>query len=52
MIFPEVLSMRAFQIQDVKSFMSHLLLSNTFDRFLLTEASITTFNTFFIDGNG
>ena len=51
MIFPEVLSMRAFQIQDVKSFMSHLLLSNTFDRFLLTEASITTFNTFFIDGH-
>ena len=43
--------MRAFQIQDVKSFMSHLLLSNTFDRFLLTEASITTFNTFFIDGH-
>ena len=51
MIFPEVLSMRAFQIQDVKSFMSHLLLSNTFDRFLLTEASITTFNTFFINGH-
>lgn len=43
--------MRAFQIQDVKSFMSHLLLSNTFDHFLLTEASITTFNTFFIDGH-
>lgn len=43
--------MRAFQIQDVKSFMSHLLLSNTFDRFLLAEASITTFNTFFIDGH-
>ena len=43
--------MRAFQIQDVKGFMSHLLLSTTFDRFLLTEASITTFNTFFIDGH-
>lgn len=43
--------MRAFQIQDVKSFMSHLLLSNTFDRFLLVEASVTTFNTFYIDGH-
>ena len=43
--------MRAFQIQDVKGFMSHLLLSTTFDRFLLAEASITTFNTFFIDGH-
>lgn len=43
--------MRAFQIQDVKGFMSHLLLLNTFDRFLLVEASITTFNTFLIDGH-
>ena len=43
--------MRAFQIQDVKSFMSHLLLSHTFDRFLVPEASITTFNTFLIDGH-
>lgn len=43
--------MRAFQVQDVKGFMSHLLLSTTFDRFLLAEASITTFNTFFIDGH-
>lgn len=43
--------MRAYQIQDVKGFMSHLLLSNTFDRFLLAEASITTFNTFHIDGH-
>ncbi len=42
--------MRAFQIQDVKSFMSHLLLSNTFDRFLIQEAVITTFCTFQIDG--
>jgi len=43
--------MRAFQIQDIKVFMSHLLLSNTFDRFLLHEASITTFSTFSIDGH-
>jgi hypothetical protein len=43
--------MRAFQIQDVKIFMSHLLLSNTFDRFLIQEAAITTFCTFQIDGH-
>lgn len=43
--------MRALQIQDVKGFMSHLLLSQTFDRFLLVEASISTFNTIFIDGH-
>lgn len=43
--------MRAFQIQDVKVFMSHLLISNTFDRFLLHEASISTFSTFSIDGH-
>ena len=42
--------MRAFQIQDVKVFMSHLLISHTFDRFLLHEASISTFSTFSIDG--
>ena len=31
-------------------FMSRLLGSNAFDVFLLAEASITTYNTFFIDG--
>ena len=43
--------MRAFQIQDIKVFMSRLLLSSTFDRFLLHEASISTFSTFTIDGH-
>ena len=30
--------------------MSHLLLKETFDRFLFIEGKITTFNTFQIDG--
>ena len=42
--------MVALQIQDIKNFMSKLLLSQTFDHFLLIEGSITTFNTFRIDG--
>ena len=42
--------MIALQIQDIKNFMSKLLLSQTFDNFLLVEGSITTFNTFRIDG--
>ena len=42
--------MIALQIQDIKQFMSKLLLSQTFDNFLLIEGSITTYNTFRIDG--
>lgn len=42
--------MKAYQIKDVKNFMSRLLGSDAFDRFLLAEASITTYNTFVIDG--
>lgn len=42
--------MIALQIQDIKNFMSKLLLSQTFDNFLLVEGSITTYNTFRIDG--
>jgi len=42
--------MIALQIADIKTFMKKLLLSQTFDRFLLLEGSITTFNTFHIDG--
>ena len=42
--------MIALQIQDIKNFMSKLLLSQTFDHFLLVEGSITTFNTFRIEG--
>lgn len=43
--------MQAFQILDVKGFMGKLLLSSTFDAFLLSEATITTFNVFSIDGH-
>ena len=36
---------------NIKSFMNSLLVGDTFDKFLLEEASITTFNTFTIDGH-
>lgn len=42
--------MRSYQIQDVRDFMKKLLLADTFDTFLLSEASITTFAAFRIDG--
>ncbi len=42
--------MKAYKIKERKIFMSRLLGSNAFDVFLLAEASITTYNTFFIDG--
>lgn len=42
--------MLALQIADVKAFMKKLLLTDTFDRFLLFEGAVTTFNTFHIDG--
>lgn len=42
--------MTALEIKNIKSFMSKFLASDTFDHFLLSEASITTYNTFFIDG--
>ena len=37
--------------KDIKKFMNCLLVGDTFDKFLLEEASITTFNTFTIDGH-
>lgn len=43
--------MIALQIKNIKTFMSRLLSSDVFDCFLLSEASITTNNTFFIDGH-
>ncbi|MDY3917722.1 MAG: DUF5721 family protein [Candidatus Limivivens sp.] len=43
--------MQAYQIPDVKGFMGKLLLTSTFDHFLLSEAVITTFNVFSIDGH-
>lgn len=42
--------MTALQIQDIKNFMNHLLLKETFGPFLVVEATITTYNTFHIDG--
>ncbi len=42
--------MLALQIQDVKDFMNRLLLNNTFDPFLVVEGTITTYNTFHVDG--
>ena len=42
--------MVALQIQDIKNFMNKLLLSQTFDNFLLVEGSIATYNTFRIEG--
>ena len=42
--------MIALQIADIKMFMKKLLLSDSFDRFWLLEGSITTFNTFHMDG--
>lgn len=42
--------MVALKITDVKDFMNKLLTKDTFDMFCMTECSITTFNTFSIDG--
>ena len=42
--------MTALQITSMKNFMSQLLISDTFDVFLLEEAVIGTANTFTIDG--
>lgn len=42
--------MIALKLTGIKSCMSHLLLSETFDSFHFIEGEITTFNTFRIDG--
>ena len=42
--------MLALKITDVKDFMNKLLIGEVFDHFSFAEASITTFNTFTIDG--
>ena len=42
--------MISVQIQDVKAFMGKLLLKPVFDPFLVVEGSVTTYNTFHIDG--
>lgn len=36
---------------DIKKFMNCLLVKETFDNFLLEEATITTYNTFTVDGH-
>lgn len=43
--------MLALQITSMKTFMNHLLTSDTFDLFLLEEATISTSNTYTIDGH-
>lgn len=42
--------MLSIQISDNKNFMKNLLISETFDQFLLMQGSITTYNTYDIDG--
>jgi len=42
--------MKAFTIENTKSFMGKLLGGDSFDAFLLEEATIKTYNTFNIDG--
>lgn len=42
--------MIAVTVKNLKGFMHHLLLAETFDHFQVSEASITTFATFSIDG--
>lgn len=42
--------MVALQISDIKAFTKKLFLGETFDWFLVKEATIVTFNTFTIDG--
>lgn len=42
--------MIALQIRHLKEFMKRLLLQDAFDRFLVSEASVTTFATFTVDG--
>lgn len=42
--------MISLTLTNVKNFMSHLLLKETFDNFSFIEGEIITFNTFRIDG--
>ena len=42
--------MVALQISDLRQFTKKLFLGETFDKFLVKEATIVTFNTFTIDG--
>ena len=42
--------MISLNLTNVKNFMSHLLLKETFDNFSFIEGEVITFNTFHIDG--
>ncbi len=43
--------MKCINIENVKTFMSELLVKENFDRYFLCEAEIVTFNKFTIDGH-
>lgn len=43
--------MLSLQIPNIKEFMTQLLIRQTFDDFLLVEGSVTTYNTFIVDGH-
>lgn len=43
--------MVALKMEDLKNFTSRLFLGDTFDKWLVREVSIVTFNTFTIDGH-
>jgi len=43
--------MLALQITSMKAFMNHLLVADTFEDFLLAEATVSTANTYHIDGH-
>ena len=43
--------LQSFQIQDLKDFMKKLLILDTFDTFLVSEVTVTTFATFHVDGS-
>lgn len=43
--------MIGLQIKSIKQLMNALLVTETFDHFLMEEVNITTFNTFVIDGH-
>ncbi len=43
--------MLALQLSSTKAFMNHLLVADTFDNFLLAEATISTAHTYQIDGH-
>lgn len=42
--------MKSFEIKDIRGFMAHLLTHDTFDEFTVSEADVTTFASFSIDG--